>query len=87
MKNRAAQITEIPIVAMDSALRGYMQLTADEALTRLRRCVATCRAVNGVFHLVWHSTTMMDSGYARAYEILLGELAGTPGYTAVDHEI
>lgn len=79
-ENREARLLEIPIIAMDSALRGYMKLTPAEALAALRGCVARCRTVGGVFHLVWHSTTMMDSGYAKTYRTLLRELAGSPAY-------
>lgn len=78
-KNREARLLEIPMTAMDSALRGYMRLGATDALSRLRRMVERCRAVGGVFHLVWHSTTMMDRGYAKAYRTLLQELSGSPG--------
>jgi hypothetical protein len=81
-ENREARLTEIPITAMDSALRGYMKLKPADALGRIRRLVERCRTVGGVFHLVWHSTTMMDRGYAKAYRTLLRELAGMPGYSA-----
>ena len=77
-ENREAALLEIPITAMDSAMHGYMKLSADEALLKLRSYAARCRAVAGVFHLVWHSTTMMNPGYARTYKTLLKELAGSP---------
>jgi hypothetical protein len=73
------------MTAMDSALRGYMNLSTADALTRLRRMVERCRAVGGVFHLVWHSTTMMDRGYAKIYRTLLQELAGSPGVSYDQH--
>jgi hypothetical protein len=84
-ENREARLLEIPLTAMDSALRGYMRLGADDALLQLRHLVERCRVVGGVFHLVWHNTTMMDRGYARIYRTLLQELSGTPGYSADEH--
>ncbi len=77
-ENRQAQLFEVPVIAMDSALRGYMQLPAEEALQRLRALVQKCRFLNGVFQLVWHSTTMMDPAYAAVYRSLVEDLAGAP---------
>jgi hypothetical protein len=79
-ENREANLLEIPIVAMDSTLQGYMKRNADEALGELRELVKRCRLVGGVFHLVWHNTKMMDPGYTRTYRTLLGELAGSAAY-------
>jgi hypothetical protein len=79
-ENRQARLLEIPVVAMDSALRGYMRLPAGEALSRLRALLRKCRVLGGVFTLVWHSTTMMDPTYAEAYRSLVKEIAGTPGF-------
>jgi hypothetical protein len=81
-ENREARLLEIPVTAMDSALRGYMKLNANDALSGIRRMVERCRAVGGVFHLVWHSTTMMDRGYAKAYRTLVEELSGAPGFSS-----
>jgi len=79
-ENREARLLEIPVVAMDSTLQGYMALQPAEALAVLRACVQRCRAVGGIFHLVWHNTKMMDAGYASIYETLLDELAGSDAY-------
>jgi len=79
-EDRQADLLEIPMVAMDTTLRGYMKLTGDEALQKLHECVAACRAVGGVFSLVWHNTTMMDSDYSATYRKLLDELTGCEGY-------
>jgi len=42
--------------------------------------VARCRAVGGVFTLLWHNTRIVHQGFLRAYQQLLDELAGTVGY-------
>jgi hypothetical protein len=79
-ENREARLLEIPVVAMDSTLQSYMALRPAEALAELRAGVRRCRLVGGIFHLVWHNTKMMDAGYARIYETLLDELAGSDAY-------
>lgn len=79
-EKREARLLEIPIVAMDSTLRGYMKLKPDEALIALRACVERCRLVGGIFHLVWHNTTMREASYARIYRNLLDELAGSDAH-------
>lgn len=79
-ENRPARLLEVPMTAMDSALRGYMELPSDSALNLLRSLAKRCRLVGGVFHLVWHSTTMADAPYAAAYKALLKELAGAQSY-------
>lgn len=79
-EGREADLLEIPLLAMDSTLFGYMRLSAEQALERLRDCVARCRLVGGVFTLLWHNSTLMDSKCSAVYEALLDELAGTAGY-------
>jgi hypothetical protein len=79
-KARQAELVEIPLVAMDSTLESYMKLHPDQALSRLRECVARCRVVGGVFTLVWHNTKLMEPHYASVYERLLGDLVGSARY-------
>lgn len=79
-QSREADLLEIPLLAMDSTLHGYMKLQPDQALSKLRDCVARCRAVGGVFTVVWHNTKLMEAGYTRIYRQLLDDLAGTSGY-------
>jgi hypothetical protein len=74
---RPARLLEIPVLAMDSTLKDYMKLSPAQALEALRQLIARCRITGGVFTLVWHNTTLMDPGYERAYQMLLGELAGS----------
>jgi hypothetical protein len=79
-ESREAQLLEIPLLAMDSTLQGYMKLKPDQVLAKLRECIARCRSVGGVFTLVWHNTRLMEAGFARIYRNLLDELAGSDGY-------
>jgi hypothetical protein len=79
-EQREANLLEVPLLAMDTTLQGYMKLNPEEALSRLQACVAKCRAVGGVFSLAWHNTTMMNAGYTRIYTRLVEELAGSESY-------
>ena len=79
-KAREARLVEIPLMAMESTLLGYMKLSAEEALRTLLECVERCRTVGGVFSLLWHNTRLIGPGYAEVYLSLLGELYGTESY-------
>jgi hypothetical protein len=79
-EEREADLLEIPLMAMDVTLLGYMKLTPDEALAKLRDCIARCRAVGGVFSLLWHNTTIMSARYARLFRTVLDDLSGCPSY-------
>ena len=76
-ESREARLLEIPLLAMDSTLHGYMKLKPAQALNKVRDCIARCRTVGGVFTLVWHNTTLMEPRFAETYQTILGELAGS----------
>jgi hypothetical protein len=77
---RQANLLEIPLLAMDSTLECYMKLNPDQAFRGLFECVERCRAVGGVFSLVWHNTTLMRAGYSAIYRKFLQEIAGSDAY-------
>jgi len=79
-EQREASLLEIPLIAMDSALRGYMGLSAGQASAQLRRLVERCASVGGVFTLAWHNTTMLHPDYAATYHSMLQLIAGSPNY-------
>jgi hypothetical protein len=75
-KHREAELIEIPLLAMDGTLFGYMRLEPAAALTCLRELGALCKAFGGVFSLLWHHTTQFSRGWAAMYRTLLDELSG-----------
>jgi hypothetical protein len=79
-ESREANLLEVPLLAMDSALFGYMKLGPDQATTQLLDCVERCRTVGGVFTTVWHNTTMMRPAFIETYRKLLRELQGSDTY-------
>jgi len=88
-QHREANLLEIPLIAMDSTLLGYMQLGKDDALKKTRQCIARCRAVGGVFTLVWHNTRILNPEHKALYQTLLDDLSGSPSYDwrSAYHEI
>jgi hypothetical protein len=79
-RGREANLLEIPLIAMDSTLLSYMKLEEEEALAKLRDCVARCRGVGGVFTLVWHNTRIMNPRHRWLYLKLLDDLTGSAHY-------
>jgi hypothetical protein len=77
---REAKLLEIPLIAMDSTLLGYMNLQEEAALEKVRDCIASCRAVGGVFSLVWHNTRIMNPRHRWLYIQILDSLQGSANY-------
>ncbi len=79
-ESREATLLEIPLLAMDSALFGYMKLEPDQALSKLLNCAERCKLVGGVFTTVWHNTTIMHPAHLETYRRLLDSLQGSEIY-------
>lgn len=75
-ENRQAKLLEIPLIAMDCTLTGYMGLTRQESFQALQQCIDACRVVGGVFTLLWHNTSLVDPVYGDIYERTLDQLSG-----------
>ena len=73
-ENREANLIEIPLVVMDKTLMEYMGLTAQESLEAVRKCVARCRVVGGVFTLLWHNSRLSKPKYSALYANVLDHL-------------
>jgi hypothetical protein len=69
--NRPAELLEIPLLVMDRTLLGYMKLTHEQCIEAVRDCIERCRAVGGVFTLVWHNNNLLDPNYRSLYLKLL----------------
>jgi hypothetical protein len=78
--NRAADLLEIPLLVMDRTLLGYMNLTEEESVGAVRRCVDRCTAVGGVFTMVWHNNTLLEPNYRSLYVKLLHILEGAESF-------
>lgn len=63
-------IVEHPLVAMDTTLFQYRNLTDEEAFASICRLYERCVAVEGDFVLLWHNTTMFgefEAWYRNVY--------------------
>lgn len=63
-------VVEHPLIAMDTTLFQYRNLTENEAFDSIRRLYERCVAVEGDFVLLWHNTTMfgkLESWYRNVY--------------------
>jgi hypothetical protein len=78
-KNREAALLEIPLIAMDSTMFDpkYMNLTGEESLSALFRCVKRCSLVGGLFTCLCHNTSLHNSDFSHVYTRLLQQLAGS----------
>lgn len=66
----ALGVVEHPLVAMDTTLFQYRELTEEEAFANISRLYERCKAVEGDFVLLWHNTTMfgeLKSWYENVY--------------------
>jgi hypothetical protein len=79
-QQREANLLEIPLLAMDTTLLRYMNLQPEQALSKLLDLVDRCRAVGGVFTLVWHQTNLMKRDHASVYCRLLNHLIASDSF-------
>lgn len=82
--NREAKLLEMPLIVMDCTLTWYMKLTPEKILSAVGECVERCRAVGGVFTLLWHNDTMIDPQFSDVLRQLLDTLVGTLKYDALN---
>jgi Family of unknown function (DUF7033) len=78
--NREAHLAEIPLIVMDKTLIRYMGLTPQKSLETVRGCVTRCRAVGGVFTLLWHNTSFDKSAYRNVYLKTLDQIAASEAF-------
>ncbi len=75
-EDRAANLIEMPLIVMDCTPICHMGLSVQESFDKISECIGRCRLVGGVFTLLWHNTTLMDSRYGDLYKRLLALLSG-----------
>jgi uncharacterized protein DUF7033 len=78
--NRQANLIEIPLMAMDRTLLGYMGLTKGQAIHSISQLLDRCRMVGGVFTILWHNDSFLDPFYRDVYLGLLEILTDIENY-------
>ena len=75
-----ANLIEIPLMAMDRTLLGYMGLTKGQAIHNISQLLDRCRMVGGVFTILWHNDSFLDPFYRDVYLGLLEILTDIENY-------
>jgi hypothetical protein len=75
--NREARLLELPLIVMDVTLSGYMNLAPREGFAAARQCIERCRAVGGVFALLWHNDNIHNPKLAVLFPAILDSLVGS----------
>lgn len=72
LKNDASGVQLVPLIAMDSALRNYMNLNPDEALDRLKTLWQAIETSGGSLVTVWHNHSLSGrEGWENWREVFL----------------
>ena len=80
-EDREYRLLEVPLIAMDATLRGYRQLTPDEAQVAVLELAQRCKYVGGVFTLLWHNSSAPGAWelWFAAYRRIVGRLSDMVG--------
>jgi hypothetical protein len=78
--NRQADLLEIPLLVMDRTLLAYLGFTKEHAIQEVRKLLARCRTVGGVFTTLWHNDAFLEPVYRDVYLGLLEILEGIDNY-------
>lgn len=84
-RDRVLDLWEIPLIVMDGTLKQYRNLTPSEGEERILTLAQRCKAVNGVFTLLWHNTSLQGewAPWAEMYRRVLPQLAALEGRTTL----
>lgn len=76
-KNSASLLTVHPLIAMDTTLNRYMNLSIDEAKAKVSEMIEIVKRYNGEFVSLWHNETLADinewKGWREVFEHTLSE--------------
>jgi len=68
---RILRLRERPLIVMDTTLLNYMSLRPKQVLEKIERLSNICRKYGGIFSLLWHNTSLIQSWERQLYlEIL-----------------
>lgn len=59
--DREYRLLEVPLIVMDSTLRGYRGMTPDHAEQVVLELARRCSSVGGVFTLLWHNSSTVGA--------------------------
>ncbi len=73
------EILEIPLIVMDRTLMNYRKMRPTQAFDAISNIFKQCLAVEGVFTLLWHNSSLMDEyrEWGEMYESLIENLSNS----------
>jgi hypothetical protein len=76
-RDRPLDLWEIPLIVMEGTLKQYRNLTPEQGEERILTLAQRCKAVHGVFTLLWHNTSLQGdwAPWAAMYRRVLPQLA------------
>jgi hypothetical protein len=57
-QDRELDFTELPLIVMETSLRVYRGLSAEQGFESIMKLARTCQKVNGTFTMLWHNTCL-----------------------------
>lgn len=57
-QDRELDFTELPLIVMETSLRVYRGLSAEQGFENIMKLARTCQKVNGTFTMLWHNTCL-----------------------------
>jgi hypothetical protein len=79
-EGRELNIIEIPLIAMEVTLTGYMDLGVNKSVQIVKDLVDKCRLMGGVFTFLYHNDSILDLRYDGLYERVLDQITGTEAF-------
>lgn len=75
--DRTMKLVEEPLIVMDGTLKQYMGLTPHDGKEYIVSLAQRCRAVRGVFSLLWHNSALSGewSEWRSTYQEIVGQLS------------
>ena len=58
LQDRELDFTELPLIVMETSLRVYRGLSAEQGFENIMKLARTCQKVNGTFTMLWHNTCL-----------------------------
>jgi hypothetical protein len=80
-EDQPLHLLEVPLLVMESTLiaSDYMGLKKEEAVVHVRKLAERCRAVGGVFTLLYHNSSLTDPPFGEKFYFSLVEATGLKG--------
>ena len=57
-QDRELDFSELPLIVMETSLRVYRGLSAEQGFENIMKLARTCQKVNGTFTMLWHNTCL-----------------------------